>query len=39
MEVFLHNFGQFLENWIFDVISTVADLREMVKILYYLKMC
>ena len=38
-EVFLHNFGQFLESWIFDVISTVADLRKMVKILYYLKMC
>ena len=31
-EVFLHNFRQFLENWIFDGISTGADLTKMVKI-------
>ena len=31
-EVFLHNFRQFLENWIFDWISTGADLTKMVKI-------
>ena len=38
-EVFLHNFRQFLEDWIFDEISTGANLRKMVKNLYYLKMC
>ena len=31
-EVFLHNFRQFLENWIFDRIWTGADLTKMVKI-------
>ena len=31
-EVFLHNFRQFLENWIFEGISTGADLKKMVKI-------
>ena len=31
-EVFLHNFRQFLENWIFDNISTGAELTKMVKI-------
>ena len=31
-EKFLHNFKQFLENWIFDRISTGADLTKMVKI-------
>ena len=31
-EVFLYNFKQFLENWIFDGISTGADLTKMVKI-------
>ena len=31
-EVFLHNFTQFLENWIFEGISTGADLTKMVKI-------
>ena len=31
-EVFLHNFRQFLENWIFEGISTGADLTKMVKI-------
>ena len=31
-EVFLHNFRQFLDNWIFDGISTGADLTKMVKI-------
>ena len=31
-EVFLHNFRQFLENWIFDGISTGANLTKMVKI-------
>ena len=31
-EVFLHNFRQFLENWIFERISTGADLTKMVKI-------
>ena len=31
-EVFLHNFRQFLENWIFDWISTGANLTKMVKI-------
>ena len=31
-EVFLHNFWQFLENWIFEGISTGADLTKMVKI-------
>ena len=30
--MFLHNFRQFLENWIFDGISTGADLTKMVKI-------
>ena len=38
-EVFLHNFRQFLENWIFDKNSTVADLTKIVKIRYYLKLC
>ena len=36
-EVFLQTFRQFLENWIFDVKSTAADLTKLVKILYYLK--
>ena len=31
-EVFLHNITQFLENWIFEGISTGADLTKMVKI-------
>ena len=31
-EVFLHNFRQFSENWIFKGISTGADLTKMVKI-------
>ena len=31
-EVFLHNVRQFLENWIFEGISTGADLTKMVKI-------
>ena len=31
-EVFLHNFRQFSENWIFEGISTGADLIKMVKI-------
>ena len=31
-EEFLHNFRQFLENWIFEGISTGADLKKMVKI-------
>ena len=31
-EVFLHNFKQFSENWIFEGISTGADLTKMVKI-------
>ena len=31
-EVFLHNFRQFLENWIFEGILTGADLTKMVKI-------
>ena len=31
-EVFLHNFRQFLENWIFEGISTGADLTKIVKI-------
>ena len=31
-EVFLHNFRPFLENWIFEGISTGADLTKMVKI-------
>ena len=31
-EVFHHNFRQFLENWIFEGISTGADLTKMVKI-------
>ena len=30
--MFLHNFTQFLENWIFEGISTGADLTKMVKI-------
>ena len=30
--MFLHNFRQFLENWIFEGISTGADLTKMVKI-------
>ena len=34
-EVILHNFRQFLENWIFDKNLTGADLSE---ILYYLKL-
>ena len=38
-EVFLHNFRQFLENWIFDGNSTGADLTKIVKILCYLKLC
>ena len=38
-EVFLHNFRQFLENWIFDGNLTGADLTKIVKILYYLKLC
>ena len=31
-EVFVHNFRQFSENWIFEGISTGADLIKMVKI-------
>ena len=31
-EVFLHNFTHFLENWIFEGISTGADLTKMVNI-------
>ena len=31
-EVFLHNFRQFLENWIFEGILTGANLTKMVKI-------
>ena len=31
-EVYLRNFRQFLENWIFEGISTGADLTKMVKI-------
>ena len=31
-EEFLHNFRQFFENWIFEGISTGADLTKMVKI-------
>ena len=31
-EVFLHNFSRFLENWMFEGISTGADLTKMVKI-------
>ena len=31
-EVFLHNFRQFLENWIFEGISTGTELTKMVKI-------
>ena len=31
-EVFLHNFSRFLENWIFEGISTGADLTKLVKI-------
>ena len=31
-EVFLHNFRQFWANWIFEGISTGADLTKMVKI-------
>ena len=31
-EVFVHNFRQFLENWIFEGISTCANLTKMVKI-------
>ena len=31
-EVFLHNFRQFLENWIFDGNSTGADLTKIMKI-------
>ena len=31
-KVFLHNFRQFLENWIFEGISIGADLTKMVKI-------
>ena len=31
-EVFLHNFTQFLKNWIFEGISTGADLTKMVNI-------
>ena len=38
-EVFLHNFRQFFEIWIFDWNSTGANLTKIVKILYYLKMC
>ena len=38
-EVFLHNFRQFFENWIFDGNSTGADLTKIVKILCYLKLC
>ena len=38
-EVFLHNFRQFLENWIFVGNSTGADLTKIVKIWYYLKLC
>ena len=34
-KVFLHNFRQFLENWIFDGISTGATLTKMVKIFIF----
>ena len=36
-EVFLHNFRQFLWNWIFDGNSTGADLTKIVKFLCYLQ--
>ena len=32
IEVVLHNFRQFLENWIFDGNSTGADITKIVKI-------
>ena len=35
-EVFLHDFRQFLENWIFEGISTGTDLTIMVKIWFIL---
>ena len=35
-EEFLHNFWQFSENWIFEGISTGADLTKMVKICFIL---
>ena len=35
-EVFLHDFRQFLENWIFEGISTGTDLTKMVKIWFIL---
>ena len=38
-EVFLHNFRQFLENWIFDGNLTGADLTKILKFLYYLNLC
>ena len=38
-EVFLHNFRQFLENWIFEGNSTGANLTKIVKILYFGKLC
>ena len=38
-EVFLHNFWQFLENWIFEGNPTGGDLTKIVKIWYYLKLC
>ena len=37
--MFLHNFRQFLENWIFEGISTGADLTKMVKICIILNLC
>ena len=37
--VFLHNFRQFLEIWVFDGNWTDVDLTKIVKILYYLKLC
>ena len=39
MEVFLHNFMQFLENLNFEGNSTGADLTKIVKIWCYLKLC
>ena len=36
--MFLHNVTQFLENWIFEGISTGADLTKMVKI-YIISIC
>ena len=38
-EVFLHNFTQFLENWIFEGISTGHDPYKNGENLNYLKLC